>query len=450
MKKNYYSRKLRQFKNATTQLNLLLANNSSNPTTVKSLTHKVNHLLKELKTIFSAAFIKKSLAGASFVLGLFFANNANAQSFSAPVLYPFNLDSLVDAAGMTLNDFDGDGDFDMMIAGVDDVNTFYYVPNNGSVTAPNFGTPVSNPFGINMVFGGYGGTSFPTSADIDNDGDFDIIAGLVYGGVTLFENTGTATAPSFSAQQDNPFNIGIDPATFISVPTFADLDDDGDLDLYVGGYYGTIQYCENTGTAAAPNFTAVAVNPFNISTNTANYLSYPTFSDFDNDGDKDLLMGNLYFTQFEYFENTGTASAPSFAAPTTNPFGLTPSVGVAMPSNLVDIDFDGDKDLFSGIYDSLITYYACTTGPAVGIGELKPDFITTVYPSPANDVISITFSGNKDAVSKIEVLDISGKVVLSSSQLINELNIKHLEAGMYTVKISDKTGKATQTKIQKI
>jgi hypothetical protein len=461
MKRNYYSRKLRQFKNASKQLNILLANKSSNQTKVKNLAHKVNVLLKDLRAIFSATFIKKSLAGASFVLGLFFANNANAQSYSPAVQNPFGfqqLDSLSYLAGASIVDIDADGDYDMITGGdAFDGNVFNFIENTGTAANAVFTAAVEYPFGLDTIPALF---SFPTTVDIDADGDFDLMTGITTFpnnefGLFFNINSGTATNPNFSTPyQNNPFGIIIDPAAGYSVsPAFSDIDNDGDQDLFITDYYGDVRYYENTGTASSPAFAAAVLNPFGL-TGTGNYVNTITLSDFDGDGDKDVLVGNGYYGSFNYFENTGTPGVPTFAAVATNPFGLDQVSGGAafntMVSNPADMDGDGDKDIVTGFYNYNFSYYENTSGIGAGIEESLPNFNTTVYPSPANDIISITFSGNKDAVSKIEVLDISGKVVLSTSQLISELNIKHLEAGMYTVKISDKTGKATQTKIQKI
>ncbi|NYT26784.1 MAG: FG-GAP repeat protein [Candidatus Thiodubiliella endoseptemdiera] len=41
-----------------------------------------------------------------------------------------------------------------------------------------------------------------------------------------------------------------------SSPTLADIDGDGDLDLVVGEYYGTLKYYQNTGTTSNPAYEA--------------------------------------------------------------------------------------------------------------------------------------------------------------------------------------------------
>ena len=94
--------------------------------------------------------------------------------------------------------------------------------------------------------------STPTFADIDGDGDQDLVVGESNGTLRYYENTGTTSDPVYTVRTGtaNPWD-GIDVGTF-SAPTFADIDGDGDQDLVVGESGGTLFYYENTSVSNQP------------------------------------------------------------------------------------------------------------------------------------------------------------------------------------------------------
>ena len=113
-----------------------------------------------------------------------------------------------------------------------------------------FRPTTDNPFdGIDV-----GRDSSPAFADIDNDGDLDLVVGEYEGELKYYENVGGATAPAYVLRSGDadPFE-GIDVGDY-STPVLADVDGDGDLDLVVGAKDGTVSYFKNTGSLTSPDF----------------------------------------------------------------------------------------------------------------------------------------------------------------------------------------------------
>ena len=147
----------------------------------------------------------------------------------------------------------------------------------------------NNPFnGVDV-----GKQSRPTFVDIDGDGDMDVFIGRFSGTILYYKNTGTALSPTFVPQggTNNPFN-SVDIGD-ISNPSFVDVDGDGDMDAFIGDKLGTILYYKNTGTALSPTFAlhTGGSNPLNVD---VGYNSAPSFADLDGDGDMDAFIGEFY------------------------------------------------------------------------------------------------------------------------------------------------------------
>ena len=203
----------------------------------------------------------------------------------------------------------------------------------------------------------------PFFVDIDNDGDFDaFVSSLSPNTIQYYENTGTNSSPIFSQQfgANNPFDGILVPSLKID---FVDIDNDGDFDTFIGDNSGNINYFENTGTGSNPVFTQQvgASNPFDGISSPAGSYVLPTSVDIDNDGDFDVFAGEFSPGIIRYYENTGTNSNPIFTEQigANNPFdGVIP--GYLPTSDFVDIDNDGDFDAFVGTYYQGVKYYENT------------------------------------------------------------------------------------------
>jgi hypothetical protein len=97
-----------------------------------------------------------------------------------------------------------------------------------------------NRLGVNV-----GGNAAPFLQDIDGDRDLDLIVGRADGTLSYYKNTGTATAPVYTAQTGtaNPFN-SIDSGNN-STPTLAKVDQDILFDLVVGSCSKPVEKSNN-------------------------------------------------------------------------------------------------------------------------------------------------------------------------------------------------------------
>lgn len=381
-----------------------------------------------------------SAVAATAVIGLSLASSqtASAQSFAGPQTNPFGLTVQPDSSNFaipTFADLDGDGDMDMLSGSYN--GNFYYYENVGTVTTPAFAPPVKNPFGLGAIPDGY--FSVPTFVDLDGDGDMDIISGSYYGNYYYYKNTGTANAPAFAAPVQNPFGIDTIPGNeYVVLPTFVDLDDDGDMDLFAQANYGQFYYYENNGSATAPTFAAPIQNPFGIDTTGVSTKIFPAFADLDNDGDKDLLLGG-YNGSLNYYKNSGTASSPAFGTSTSNPFGLqAPANTYLSIPTFVDIDGDGDMDLFCGNDYGNFTYYKNTSTTGIANHQI-PGF--KVYPNPVVNKLNITAA---NSVVRVEIYSVDGRLLEKMSPEKNteniSLNFEKYQNGNYLVNVYFRDG----------
>ncbi len=280
-----------------------------------------------------------------------------------PISDPFNVVDVGTNSTPTFTDIDNDGDLDAFIG--EYYGHIYYYQNTGSLSSPVFilQTGSTDPFnGIQVA-----SMSTPSFADIDNDGDMDAFIGEEFGDIHYYQNTGSSSSPVFALQTGatDPFN-GVDVG-YNATPSFADIDNDGDMDPFIGESNGNINYYQNTGSSSSPVFALQtgSADPFNG----VNALSYSalSFVDIDNDGDMDAFIGEAYGNIY-YYQNTGSSSNPVFALQTgtANPFNGV-DVGFYSAPSFADIDNDGDMDAFIGESNGNINYYYNSSSNGLGL-----------------------------------------------------------------------------------
>ena len=130
--------------------------------------------------------------------------------------------------------------------------------------------------------------------DIDNDGQLDIIVGHSNASLSHYEQS---TGPDFNKFTliSESFN-DIDFENYWASPAFADINNDGLVELVVGKSNGDIALFSQI----SPNcyeFYQITDDWDNIHTNSA---SSPVFTDLDNDNLLDLIIGTYYGKLYHY------------------------------------------------------------------------------------------------------------------------------------------------------
>lgn len=229
-------------------------------------------------------------------------------------------DKLAIAPGSFYLDINLDGTKDLIMASNERVidsypimqtdNVAYFI-NKGKDTKPDFEYQTNQFLVGEMV--DWGAHTAPAMVDLDGDEDLDLIIAtngdhaktsnkndfLVY-----YENIGDKREPIFKLT-DIDF-AGVKSLSLQRVvPEFADLDKDGDFDLYLGNAEGTIVELINSGTSTNPSFDVNNTKFQNIDLEGS---IAPYFYDLDNDGAVDLLCGTQN-GPIRYYRNLSSAGA---------------------------------------------------------------------------------------------------------------------------------------------
>lgn len=235
--------------------------------------------------------------------------------------------------GISAADIDGDGDLDVLATSqLFDHKLVWFENLNGQ---GSFGPE-------RFVSPDIQSQSLVTTADLDNDGDLDVISGAYSQGIIYWYKNLNGLG-SFGPEQQITNQI-----EYLRDINLADLDNDGDLDLMsASATDDKIAYYLNTNGQGnfGPQQVVVEINGTN--------RPYTIMSiDIDGDGDKDILSASNGDDKIAWLENLDGLG--NFSAPKTISLQLNYPISV----NAADIDGDGDMDVVSeSHYDRKVGWF---------------------------------------------------------------------------------------------
>ena len=255
------------------------------------------------------------------------------------------LDTFSNCGGAIADDFDNDGYLDLVVSTWETAGQIRFFRNNQEGTFSDR----TKQAGLLGIFGGLN----LVQADYDNDGDVDILVlrGAWWGKAgqhpnSLLHNNGDGT---FS---DVTFDAGLAEVHYpTQTASWADYDNDGDLDLYIGnesvsGLSAPCQLFRNNGDGT---FTDVARH---AGVTNDRFTKAVVWGDYDGDRLPDLYVSNQTGHNRLYHNNddgTFTDVAPGLGV--TGPFK-------SFPVWFWDFDNDGVLDLYVSAYEAGIEHVA--------------------------------------------------------------------------------------------
>ena len=225
-------------------------------------------------------------------------------------------------------DMDNDGDLDALAASArpSEPRPITWYENDGT---GNFTNPT-------VIAESTVSRYYARPADIDGDGDIDVVATSFVAPLVWFENLGDGT---FSPEQVIATNT--EGAYGLDV---ADMDGDGDVDVVTGSYTNEIAWYENNGDGT---FSGQQV----ISRTQSGVFSVIT-ADIDGDGDEDVVAGSYYDDTVAWYENNPDSADTQELLPAINRYVTTEHLDLAFNfiegewQATVDVDFEtGDEFL---------------------------------------------------------------------------------------------------------
>lgn len=265
-------------------------------------------------------------------------------------------------------DYDGDSILDLLIGnfGYNDYSTGTYEANfslyinRGSKESPYYELADDDYLGM----GNYRSAGnrwiglVPTFGDLDGDGDQDLLIGDTTGTLKYFRNiANTAFDTAEFVLADTMFG-GIDVDGY-SAPCLYDLNGDGLLDIVCGRARGNIHYFQNRGTATNPIFDPIPDNynlgEMDVRVSVLPAYSVPHVSTLGTQDTLYILVGNSNGRLAGYLVDTSKLISGAFDQPFTKFSDI--DVGERSSLAIADITNDGKFEMVVGSWRGGLEFF---------------------------------------------------------------------------------------------
>ncbi|MFT6847447.1 MAG: hypothetical protein ACI9CP_000070 [Cryomorphaceae bacterium] len=411
-------------------------------------------------------------------------------------------------------DVDGDNVSDLIVsvnasAGAATYESVQLYLNSGSESAPEFSFVTSSFLQNEML--DWGSHASPSVVDYNNDGLMDLVIGCSSSGgelnqprLILLENIGTVSEPAFQIVNNDWLELSSTFSSSNPSPTFGDFDNDGDDDLVVGFFNGSLHYFENES-----GWTYTGIIPTTNGINNVGNSATPSIRDIDNDGKLDLVAGEEE-GNLNYFRNSGNSSGPLFTLENDQLGGInttiTPpyfegqsapffyefenekylAVGSksgkifqyqvgnaaeewaeieqgfeiyssfnASPSGLstkpvvVNLNNDGIPEVITGLITGGLEFFLGDGFLSIESRQNSEDSGIRMFPNPSEGELTIELDDNESAFQRLFIYSLDGRTVFQSNVLLSTYDISRLLPGAYIVSIELSSGLSAEILIKK-
>jgi hypothetical protein len=389
---------------------------------------------------------------------LMYASNAGNFHFTQNEI-PFLSNEMLDlgkGAFPCFIDNDNDGDLDLVVgnSGEFEPNANPILEGNNRASLQLFENIGSNEFPVyrltNTDIGQMRQYNLkhlaPTAIDLNGDGRKDLVVGNLNGTLSVLVKN-----PSGNDYTINPNLLSLIASEQFACPTSGDVNNDGLIDLIIGGKSGRLQCYINNGNSTIANFPASPSYPNfgNAETIQESYSNYgyssPYF--FNNNNGYFIFSGSESGRMFLWKMNPENLVAPFLVIDSSL---SNIREGVLSSCAVIDLDQDGFPEMVIGNRRGGLSFFK---------GE-DPNYLTNIgnspfelgiYPNPTSDFFQLKSYDLRFPV-QMNIYDTSGRFfeqikIESSIQLIN---CSYLNKGIYLINIQKESQSIGWTKLVKM